>query len=39
MINKMQLVANIHKVLVENVEQVEKKQRKVYATKKKVVII
>lgn len=32
MINKMQLVVNIHKTLMENVEQVQKKQQKVYAT-------
>jgi len=31
MINKMQLVVNIHKTLIENVEQAQKKQRKVYA--------
>ncbi len=34
MINKMQLVVNIHKTLMENVEQVQKKQQKVYATRK-----
>ncbi len=31
MINKMQLVVNIHKTLLENVEQAQKKQWKVYA--------
>jgi hypothetical protein len=34
MINKMHLVVNIHKVLLENVEQVQKKQQKVFATQK-----
>jgi hypothetical protein len=33
MIFKMQLIANVHKTLLENVEQAERKQ-KVYATKK-----
>jgi hypothetical protein len=35
MINKMQLVVNIHKILLENVEQAQKKQRKVYAAQKR----
>jgi hypothetical protein len=30
MINKVQLVTNIHKVLLENVEQAQKKQWKMY---------
>jgi len=34
MINKMQLVANIYKTLLENVEQAQKKQRKVYVARK-----
>jgi hypothetical protein len=34
MINKMQLVVNIHKTLLENVEQVQKKQQKVYVAQK-----
>ncbi len=34
MINKMQLVISIHKVLLENVEQAQKKQWKVFATQK-----
>jgi len=35
MINKMQLVVNIHKTLLENVEQAQKKQWKVYAVWKR----
>jgi hypothetical protein len=34
MILKMQLIANVHKTLLENVEQAQKRQRKVYAAKK-----
>jgi len=34
MINKMQLVANIYKTLLENVEQAQKTQRKVYVARK-----
>jgi hypothetical protein len=32
MINKMQLVVSIHEVLLENVEQAQKKQWKVFVT-------
>ncbi len=34
MIQKMQLVVSIHKSLLENVEQAQKKQQKVYTTRK-----
>jgi hypothetical protein len=34
MILKMQLIANVHKTLLENVEHAHRKQRKVYAAKK-----
>jgi hypothetical protein len=34
MILKMQLIASVHKTLLENVEQAQKRQRKVYATRK-----
>ncbi len=34
MINKMQLVVSIHEVLLENVEQAQKKQWKVFVTQK-----
>jgi hypothetical protein len=34
MILKMQLIANVHKNLLENVEEAQRKQRKVYATRK-----
>jgi hypothetical protein len=30
----MQLIASVHKSLLENVEHVQRKQKKVYATKK-----
>lgn len=30
----MEVIANVHKSLLENIEQVRKKQRKVYATRK-----
>jgi hypothetical protein len=34
MILKMQLIVNVHKTLLENVEHAQRKQRKVYAAKK-----
>jgi len=34
MILKMQLITNVHKYLLENVEHAQRKQRKVYATRK-----
>jgi hypothetical protein len=34
MILKMQLIASVHKTLLENVEQAQKRQWKVYATRK-----
>ncbi len=35
MILKMQLIASVHKSLLENVEHVQRKQRKVYVAKKR----
>jgi len=34
MILKMQLIASVHKTLLKNVEQAQKRQKKVYATRK-----
>ncbi len=34
MVHKMELIANVHKSLLENVEHVQKKQQEVYATRK-----
>jgi hypothetical protein len=34
MILKMQVIASVHKTLLKNVEQAQRKQRKVYATRK-----
>jgi len=34
MIFKMQLIASVHKTLLENVEQAQKRQKKVYAARK-----
>lgn len=34
MILKMQMITNVHKTLLENVEQAQKRQRKVYVVRK-----